>query len=66
MLYCVSSQRCIDLCLGILLLFIAGLQQVEGAAAAAEMVNLNWKPFIFGGMASMVAEFGTRCTTTCR
>uniref|UniRef100_A0A3Q2C9U4 Solute carrier family 25 member 14 n=1 Tax=Cyprinodon variegatus TaxID=28743 RepID=A0A3Q2C9U4_CYPVA len=23
------------------------------------MVNLNWKPFIYGGMASIVAEFGT-------
>lgn len=57
MLYCLRLQHCIDLCLGGLLLFLAGLQQVE-AAAAAEMVNLNWKPFIYGGMASIVAEFG--------
>lgn len=39
------------------MLFLAGLQQVE-AAAAAEMASLNWKPFIYGGMASIVAEFG--------
>ncbi|MED6239570.1 hypothetical protein ATANTOWER_008016, partial [Ataeniobius toweri] len=37
----------------------AGLQQVEAAAADSEMANLNWKPFIYGGMASIVAEFGT-------
>ncbi|XP_061902504.1 kidney mitochondrial carrier protein 1-like [Entelurus aequoreus] len=53
------TQRCLELCLGGLLLFLAGLQQVEAAAAAAEMSNLNWKPFIYGGMASIVAEFGT-------
>ncbi|XP_048022999.1 kidney mitochondrial carrier protein 1-like isoform X2 [Megalobrama amblycephala] len=23
------------------------------------MANLNWKPFVYGGMASIVAEFGT-------
>lgn len=57
MLYCLRLQHCVDLCVGGLLLFLAGLQQVE-AAAAAEMVNLNWKPFIYGGMASIVAEFG--------
>ncbi|XP_038155573.1 kidney mitochondrial carrier protein 1-like [Cyprinodon tularosa] len=51
------QQHYVDLCLGFLL-FIAGLQQVE-AAADTEMVNLNWKPFIYGGMASIVAEFGT-------
>ncbi|XP_059913392.1 brain mitochondrial carrier protein 1 isoform X2 [Gadus macrocephalus] len=31
------------------------------------MANLNWKPFIYGGMASIVAEFGTfpiDCTKT--
>lgn len=39
-------------------MFLAGLQQVEAAAAATEMSNLNWKPFIYGGMASIVAEFG--------
>lgn len=47
-------------------MFLAGLQQAEAAAAVAaaagaptaEMVNLNWKPFIYGGMASIVAEFG--------
>lgn len=38
------------------LLFLVGLHQAEGAAT--EMANLNWKPFVFGGMASMVAEFG--------
>lgn len=63
MLYCVRLQHCVDLCVGGLLLFLAGLQQVEAAAAAAaaatEMSNLNWKPFIYGGMASIVAEFGT-------
>ncbi|XP_076606593.1 brain mitochondrial carrier protein 1 isoform X1 [Chaetodon auriga] len=58
MLYCLRLQYCVDLCLGGLLLFLAGLQQVE-AAAAAEMAQLNWKPFIYGGMASIVAEFGT-------
>lgn len=52
-------QPCVDICLGGLLLFLAGLQQVEAAAAAAEMANVNWKPFIYGGMASIVAEFGT-------
>ncbi|RXN14465.1 kidney mitochondrial carrier 1-like protein [Labeo rohita] len=34
-----------------------GLHQAEGAAT--EMANLNWKPFVYGGMASIVAEFGT-------
>lgn len=61
-----SQRCCVDLCLGGLLLFLAGLQQAEAAAAVAaaagaptaEMVNLNWKPFIYGGMASIVAEFG--------
>ncbi|XP_018584146.2 brain mitochondrial carrier protein 1 isoform X1 [Scleropages formosus] len=42
---------------GGLLLFLAGLQQTEGANT--DMANLNWKPFIYGGMASIVAEFGT-------
>lgn len=41
-----------------LLLLLAGLQQVEAGAAAADMATLNWKPFIYGGMASIVAEFG--------
>eukprot|EP00064_Thunnus_orientalis_P012625 superscaffoldBa00001960_g12660 len=59
MLCCLRLQHCVDLCLCGLLLFLAGLQQVEAAAAAAEMSNLNWKPFIYGGMASIVAEFGT-------
>uniref|UniRef100_A0AAQ5X5S9 Solute carrier family 25 member 14 n=2 Tax=Amphiprion TaxID=80969 RepID=A0AAQ5X5S9_AMPOC len=36
-----------------------GLQQVEAAAATEMMPSLNWKPFIYGGMASIVAEFGT-------
>lgn len=58
MLYCLRLQHCVDLCLGGLLLFLAvGLQQVE-AASSAEMIDLNWKPFIYGGMASIVAEFG--------
>lgn len=57
MLYCLRLQHCVDLCLWTLL-FVAGLQQVE-AAAAEEMASLNWKPFIYGGMASIVAEFGT-------
>lgn len=57
MLSCVRLQHCVDLFLPALLLLLAGLQQVE-AAASAEMVNLNWKPFIYGGMASIVAEFG--------
>lgn len=38
------------------LLFLVGLHQAEGAAT--EMANLNWKPFVYGGMASIVAEFG--------
>lgn len=58
MLSRLRSQPCVDLCVGGLLLFLAGLQQVEAAAAAAEMASLNWKPFIYGGMASIVAEFG--------
>lgn len=58
MLCCLRLHHCVDLCLGGLLLFLAGLQQVEAAAAAAEMATLNWKPFIYGGMASIVAEFG--------
>lgn len=58
MLYYLRLQQFVYLYLGGLLLVLAGLQQVE-AAAATEMANLNWKPFIFGGMASMVAEFGT-------
>ncbi|MBN3322959.1 UCP5 protein, partial [Atractosteus spatula] len=39
------------------LLILAGLHQTE--AASTEMANLNWKPFIYGGLASIVAEFGT-------
>lgn len=58
-MYCLRLHHCVDLFLGGLLLFLAGLQQVEAAAAATEMANLNWKPFIYGGMASIVAEFGT-------
>ena len=45
--------------LGLLLLFFTGLQQVDAAGAGTVMANLNWKPFIYGGMASIVAEFGT-------
>lgn len=61
MLCCLRLQHCVDLCLLGLLLLLAGLQQAEAAAAAVgeEMANLNWKPFIYGGMASIVAEFGT-------
>lgn len=40
----------------IFLLFLVGLHQAEGAAT--EMASLNWKPFVYGGMASIVAEFG--------
>ena len=58
MLYCLKLQHCVDLFVGLLLLFLAGLQQVEAEAESAEMSNLNWKPFIYGGMASIVAEFG--------
>ncbi|KAF3840579.1 hypothetical protein F7725_006441, partial [Dissostichus mawsoni] len=47
-------QHCVDLFVGLLLLFLAGLQQAEAAAESAEMSNLNWKPFIYGGMASIV------------
>ena len=57
MLYYVRLQQFVYLYLGGLLLFLAGLHQVE--AATTEMANLNWKPFIYGGMASIVAEFGT-------
>ena len=53
---CVRLPLCVDL-LAALLLLLAGLQQVE--AAGGDMVGLNWKPFIYGGMASIVAEFGT-------
>lgn len=38
------------------LLFLVGLHQAEGTST--EMANLNWKPFVYGGMASIVAEFG--------
>lgn len=65
MLNCLRLQHFVYLYLGGLLLLLAGLQQVE-AAAATEMANFNWKPFIYGGMASIVAEFGTWCTTTYR
>lgn len=58
MLCCLRPQHCVDLCLVALLLLLAGLQQVEAGAAAADMATLNWKPFIYGGMASIVAEFG--------
>ncbi|KAG7261771.1 hypothetical protein CRUP_030843 [Coryphaenoides rupestris] len=55
---------CVYVYLGLLLLLLAGLQEVEAAAAAVSsssgiMSSLNWKPFIYGGMASIVAEFGT-------
>lgn len=43
---------------GGLLLLIAGLHQAEGADTGSEMPALNWKPFIYGGMASIVAETG--------
>lgn len=39
-----------------LLLFLMGLHQAEGSST--EMSSLNWKPFVYGGMASIVAEFG--------
>lgn len=55
MLYNVRLKQLICSYLGFLL-FLVGLHQAEGAAT--EMANLNWKPFVFGGMASMVAEFG--------
>lgn len=58
MLCSLRLEHCVDLCVGVLLLFLAGLQQVEAAAGAADMAALNWKPFIYGGMASIVAEFG--------
>lgn len=57
MLHDVRLQQFLYLYFGGLLLFLAGLHHVE--AAATEMTNLNWKPFIYGGMASIVAEFGT-------
>lgn len=38
------------------LLILVGLHQAEGTST--EMANLNWKPFVYGGMASIVAEFG--------
>ena len=52
----------VDLCVVALLLLLSGLQQVQAAAAAVavEMSVVNWKPFIYGGMASIVAEFGRR------
>lgn len=38
------------------LLFLVGLHQAEGSSS--DMASLNWKPFVYGGMASIVAEFG--------
>ncbi len=55
MLYNVRLKQLICSYFGFLL-FLVGLHQAEGAAT--EMANLNWKPFVFGGMASIVAEFG--------
>lgn len=55
MLYNVRLKELICYHFG-LLLFLVGLHQAEGAAS--EMANLNWKPFVYGGMASIVAEFG--------
>lgn len=45
-----------------LLLFLVGLHQAEGTST--EMASLNWKPFVYGGMASIVAEFGELAYTT--
>lgn len=45
-------------------LLLAGIHQTE--AAGTEMSNLNWKPFIYGGMASIVAEFGKHNSCLCR
>ncbi|CAM4671355.1 unnamed protein product [Leuciscus chuanchicus] len=56
MLYSVRLKQLVCSYFGFLL-FLVGLHQAEGAAT--EMANLNWKPFVYGGMASIVAEFGT-------
>ncbi|XP_031428485.1 kidney mitochondrial carrier protein 1 isoform X1 [Clupea harengus] len=53
----VRLKEFLHLYFGGLLLVLAGLHQAEGASS--EMPALNWKPFIYGGMASIVAEFGT-------
>ena len=52
----VRLKEFLHLYFGGLLLVLAGLHQAEGASS--EMPALNWKPFIYGGMASIVAEFG--------
>lgn len=44
-------------------LFLVGLHQAEGTST--EMSNLNWKPFVYGGMASIVAEFGEISRACC-
>lgn len=31
----------------------------KSATVSHEMSGLNWKPFVYGGLASIVAEFGT-------
>lgn len=56
MLSHVRLKEFVHLYFGGLLLLLAGLHQAEGASS--EMPSLNWKPFIYGGMASIVAEFG--------
>uniref|UniRef100_A0A7N5JEH8 Solute carrier family 25 member 14 n=1 Tax=Ailuropoda melanoleuca TaxID=9646 RepID=A0A7N5JEH8_AILME len=34
-------------------------QHQKSATVSHEMSGLNWKPFVYGGLASIVAEFGT-------
>lgn len=62
MLYSVRLKQLVCSYFGVLL-FLVGLHQAEGAAT--EMANLNWKPFVYGGMASIVAEFGESLLYTC-
>jgi len=62
MLYSVRLKQLVCSYFGFLL-FLVGLHQAEGAAT--EMANLNWKPFVYGGMASIVAEFGESVLCTC-
>ncbi|ELR47210.1 Brain mitochondrial carrier protein 1 [Bos mutus] len=50
---------------GIILIFLrvkfatAAVIHQKSATVSHEMSGLNWKPFVYGGLASIVAEFGT-------
>uniref|UniRef100_A0A8I5N9M0 Solute carrier family 25 member 14 n=1 Tax=Papio anubis TaxID=9555 RepID=A0A8I5N9M0_PAPAN len=50
---------------GIILIFLrvkfatAAVIHQKSTTVSHEMSGLNWKPFVYGGLASIVAEFGT-------